>query len=158
MNPIVIKFDATFSEYQQCARLIEKRDWWSRIWWPIYIVGIVALAASAGITMPSLASGLSAIGLLVFATGPWIVAYAAQMRQREAFERARAAEPVLTFSADGVTWTSTNLASQIGWGWIERVVETDRFYALIHGRWCACITKRSIPADRKDDFAALMRR
>ena len=62
-----------------------------------------------------------------------------------------------TFTPDRIRWVAQNAQAEFLWDYFDSVVEKNYFYLFTRGHSVMCIPKRSIPTERLQDFAAIVR-
>lgn len=161
MDEITVKPDTTFREYQECVKEWHKAYDRSRVTkgmlWVFLAVAAGALSFSVAETWGSLASGAGAVALVAFAMNWMISAQSNSQIQRKIYRRMNAVKAVYTFTPDRVRWVGQNAQAEFFWDYFDSVVEKNYLYLFTRGHSVMCIPKRSIPTDRLQDFAAIVR-
>jgi hypothetical protein len=165
MDEITVKPDTTLREYQECVKEWHKAYVWSRstkgTLWMLLAVGAGALSFSVAETWGSLPSGAGAVALVAFAIAlamnRMIPAQINSQILRKVYRRMHDVNAVYTFTPDRVRWVGQNAQADFSWDYFDSVVEKNNLYLFIRGNSVMCIPKRSIPTDRLQDFAAIVR-
>jgi hypothetical protein len=165
MDEITVKPDTTLREYQECVKGWHKAYVWPRgtrgTLWMLLAVGAGALSFSVAETWGSLASGLGAVALVAFAIVlamyKMIVAQINSQLLRKVYRRMHDANRVYTFTPDRIRWVQQNAQVEFSWDYFDSFLEKNHLYLFIRDNSVMCIPKRSIPTDRLQDFATIVR-
>jgi hypothetical protein len=156
LTEIVVESTATLQEYQRCQRLLAVPKGLRSALWLLLALGACALTFSVVETWGLPASVAGAVALVSFFVYVLVLAQMANRRLRAAYRRVSEAGVTYAFSDDAIRWSMRDGHAEVGWGWLDRIVEDTDLFVFARGYWYLCVPRRDVPHERLSDFLDLI--
>jgi hypothetical protein len=119
-------------------------------------LGAGALVFSVVETWGLAASAAGAVALVSFFAYLVVLAQMTNARLRAAYRRLQEAGVTYTFTDDTISWSMRNARAEVGWDWLDRILQEPDLFVLARGYWYLCIPRRDVPPERLADFLDLI--